>query len=52
MTRHTGTDGVSGHPPAENDHPKNDDFEDRLDTAYSFSISLLNNQLPPTWWDY
>jgi hypothetical protein len=46
-THHTGVDGLSRRPAAENDPPEDNDFEDWLDRAYSFSVSLHNDQLPP-----
>jgi hypothetical protein len=42
-TRHTGADRLSRRPAAENDPPEDDDFNDWLDRAYSFSVSLLSN---------
>jgi hypothetical protein len=42
-THHTGVDGLSRRPAAENDPPENKDFEDWLDRAYFFSVSLLND---------
>ena len=43
---YAGSNGLSCHPPSENDPPEEDDFEDWLDNAYSFSITLLNNWSP------
>ena len=45
-THHTRADGLSCHPPSKDDPPENDDSEDWLDRAYSFSVSLLNNHIP------
>jgi hypothetical protein len=42
-THHTGADGLSCCPAAENDLPEDDDFKDWLDRAYSFLVSLLND---------
>ena len=40
-----GVDRLSHHLSSEDDPPENDNFEDWLDNAYSFSISLLNNHV-------
>jgi hypothetical protein len=46
-TCHTRADGLSRRPAAENDPPEDSDFNDWLDRAYSFLVSLLSNRLPP-----
>ena len=44
--RHAAADGLSRRPPSDNDPPDEDDFEDWLDRAYSFSVTLLNDRVP------
>ena len=46
--RHTSPDGLSRQPPSDDDPPDTDDFEDWLDSSYSFCITLLNDQLLPS----
>jgi transposase InsO family protein len=41
--KHTGADGLSRRPPSEDDPEISEDHEDWLDSAYSFSIQLLND---------
>jgi hypothetical protein len=41
--KHKGVDGLSRHPPVEEDPMEDGDYEDWIDRAYSFSIALLNN---------
>ena len=43
--RHTSPDGPLRRPPLDDDPPDIDDFEDWLDSSYSFCITLLNNRL-------
>ena len=42
--RHTGADGLSRRPPADEDQPEIDDPEEWLDNAYGFSLFLLNDE--------
>ena len=44
-THHMGADGLSRRPSSEDNPAENDDFEDWLDNAYSFSVSLLNDHI-------
>ena len=44
-THYMGVDGLSHRPSSEDVPPENDDFEDWLDNASSFSISLLNDHI-------
>ena len=44
---HTGADGLSHQPSSEHNPPEEDDYEDWLDNAFSFSVSLLNDWAPP-----
>ena len=46
--RHTGPNGLSCQPPLDDDPPDTDDFEDWLDSSYSFCVTLLNDQLLPS----
>src|SRR5437588_2983548 len=47
--RHTGADGLSRRPPSIDDPIQDDDHEDWLDKAYSFSIELLNERSSSMW---
>jgi hypothetical protein len=42
--KHKGVDGLSRHPPVEEDPMEDGDYEDWIDRAYSFSIALLNDR--------
>jgi hypothetical protein len=42
--KHKGIDGLSRCLPVEEDPMEDGDYEDWIDCAYSFSITLLNNQ--------
>jgi hypothetical protein len=42
--KHAGPDGLSRRPPAAEDPPDEDDVEDWLDDAYSFTVVLLNER--------
>ena len=44
---HTGADGLSCHPPSDEDPPEEDNFKDWLDNSYSISITLLNDCISP-----
>ena len=46
--RHTSPDRLLCRPPLDDDPPNTDDFEDWLDSSYSFCITLLNDQLLPS----
>ena len=46
-THHTGPDGLSWWLPSENNPVEEDDFEDWIDNAYSFMISLMNMRTSP-----
>ena len=46
-THHTGPDGLSWWLPSENNPVEEDDFEDWIDNAYSFMISLMNTCTSP-----
>ena len=46
--QHTGPDGLSCRPPSGDDPPNTDDFEDWLDSSYSFCVTLLNDWLLPS----
>jgi hypothetical protein len=41
--KHKGVDGLSRHPPVEEDPMEDGDYEDWIDHTYSFSIALLND---------
>jgi hypothetical protein len=43
-SKHTGADGLSRRPPADEDPLEEDDHEDWLDRSYSFGIEILNDQ--------
>jgi hypothetical protein len=47
VDKHKGPDGLSRRPHSGADPPKEDDFEDWLDDAYSFAIVLLNERPHP-----
>jgi hypothetical protein len=43
VLKHKGVDGLSRHPPVEEDPMEDGDYEDWIDCAYLFSIALLND---------
>jgi hypothetical protein len=43
MLKHKGIDGLSKRPPVEEDPMEDNDYEDWIDRAYSFTIVLLND---------
>jgi hypothetical protein len=44
VLKHKGIDGLSRHPPVEEDPMEYSNYEDWIDLTYSFSITLLNNR--------